>query len=146
MNTLKDRIKYEIIWGKIEVVIIKSKKKRDTRIRWFSHVQLRPIDTTIRKIDCLKVIGTSRRKERPKKISIEIIHIILRFMQPTTDIRLIIDDEDNDDTTKLTSIYHDKLTTNHFSGFRPRYHLISIAPKCEPCGIPIITLVPYIVH
>lgn len=34
-------------------------KIRETYLGWFGHVQRRPIDTTVKKIGCLEVTGTS---------------------------------------------------------------------------------------
>lgn len=45
---------------------------RENRLRWSNHVHKGPVDVKIRKIDCLDVIGTSRRRERPKKAWLKI--------------------------------------------------------------------------
>lgn len=39
----------------------------------FGHVQKGPIDAILRNIDSLDVTGTSRKRERPKKIWIETV-------------------------------------------------------------------------
>lgn len=62
----QDRIKYKIIWYKIEVIVIKDEKERYS-MRWFSYVQLRRTDTTMIKIDCLNIVGTSSGKKEDLK-------------------------------------------------------------------------------
>lgn len=39
-------------------------KMREIHLRWFSHVQRRATDATVRKNDNLQVIGTSRKRKR----------------------------------------------------------------------------------
>lgn len=41
-NTLKDRITHENIWDELEVAFI-NRKKNETCLRYFDHVQKRPI-------------------------------------------------------------------------------------------------------
>lgn len=46
---------------------------REIHLRWFGHVEKRPIDAIVRKIDCLKVTETSSEKGIPKKAWIELV-------------------------------------------------------------------------
>lgn len=71
-NKLKNRIKNENIQCKLEVAPMED-KIRETRLRWFGHVQKKPVDATVRKIDWFEVTGTSRDRKIPKKIWIEIV-------------------------------------------------------------------------
>lgn len=70
-NILKDRIKNVSIWRKLEVAPIKD-KMRKTLLRCFAHVQKRPINATVRKIDCLEFTNTSKRTGRPCLINITV--------------------------------------------------------------------------
>lgn len=40
---------------------------RKKRLKWFRHIIRRPIEVTVRRIDCLNVARISRGRERPKK-------------------------------------------------------------------------------
>lgn len=53
--------------GKLVVVPIEDKMKV-TYLRWFGHVRRRPVYATVKDIDSIEVIGTTRRKKRPKKL------------------------------------------------------------------------------
>lgn len=44
------------IWAKLPL----EDKVRENRLRWFYHVQRRPIDTIVKLIVCLVVMGTSK--------------------------------------------------------------------------------------
>lgn len=65
-NALNDRIKNENIGTKLELSSVKD-KIRKTRIRWFGHVQRRPINATMRKSDSLEVRGTSKERRNLRK-------------------------------------------------------------------------------
>lgn len=48
------------------MIVIKDEKERYS-MRWFSYVQLRRTDTTMIKIDCLNIVGTSSGKKEDLK-------------------------------------------------------------------------------
>lgn len=62
--------KNETIKGKLEVVLVED-NMRETCLRWFGHVQRRPIDTTVRTIGRSDFRDISIRGGRPKKSWIE---------------------------------------------------------------------------
>lgn len=57
--------KNEIYMGDLEVASIED-KMRKTCLRWLDFVRRRPIDAMCRKIDFLKVTGTSRGRHLRK--------------------------------------------------------------------------------
>lgn len=62
-NTLEGRINKKNIWAKLPL----EDKVRENRLRWFYHVQRRPIDTIVKIIVCLVVMGTLSVRGRHKK-------------------------------------------------------------------------------
>ncbi|KAJ7946136.1 Retrovirus-related Pol polyprotein LINE-1 [Quillaja saponaria] len=64
-HTRKDRIRNEEIRRKVEVAPI-EKKMRENRLRWFGHIQRRPMDTVVKQGDMVQVPGVRRGKGRPK--------------------------------------------------------------------------------
>lgn len=53
-------------------------KMRENCLRWFGHLDRRPIDATIRRTDFLEVTGTSGLRGRPKNTWIETVRNDLR--------------------------------------------------------------------
>ena len=64
---LGDRIKNECIHIKLEV----ASQMKENRLRWFKHVQCRPIYVSIRKSDKIIDNGAMRTREEPKQIWME---------------------------------------------------------------------------
>lgn len=88
-NILTDRIKKENIRFKLEIAP-RYNKMREIRLRWFGHVQIRLIDTTVRKINCLEITGASRdRGERPKKTRIKTVRNDMKAINLTDKIALV---------------------------------------------------------
>ena len=48
-------------------------KIRENRLRWFGHIQRKPLDALVRKSDFLTIHGNARGRGRPKLTWIEII-------------------------------------------------------------------------
>ena len=46
---------------------------RENRLRWFDHIQRRPINAPVRKSDAIHIEGNARERGRPKLTWIEII-------------------------------------------------------------------------
>lgn len=66
-NTLENIIRNENIRGKLELAPIED-KIRETRLRWFTHVERRSRDVIVSKSDSLEVIGTLKGRGRLKKL------------------------------------------------------------------------------
>ena len=64
-KTRKDRIRNEYIRETVGVAHIED-KLRENRLRWFSHVQRRPVDAPVRKSDKIVVPGMVRGRGRPR--------------------------------------------------------------------------------
>lgn len=47
---------------------------RENRLTWLGHIHRRPIVAIVKRIDCLKVIGTSSERGRPKKTWLETVN------------------------------------------------------------------------
>ena len=71
-KTLKDRIRNEHIREMVGVAPIED-KMRENRLRWFGHIQRKPLDAPVRKSDLLTIHGNARGRGRPKPTWIEII-------------------------------------------------------------------------
>ncbi|KAJ7982614.1 Retrovirus-related Pol polyprotein LINE-1 [Quillaja saponaria] len=64
-HTRKDRIRNEENRKKVKVAPIKEKMK-ENRLRWFRHIQRRPIDAVVKQGDLVQVPGIRRSKGTPK--------------------------------------------------------------------------------
>ena len=73
-KTRKDKIRNEGFRENLEVAIIRD-KIRENQLRWFGHVQRRTATALVRKSLAMKVDGPSRRRDRPKRIWIEVVKI-----------------------------------------------------------------------
>ena len=72
-KTRRDKVRNEWICKMIEVAPIEE-KMRENRLRWFDHIQRKPINAPVRKSDAIHVEGNDARgRGRPKLIWIEII-------------------------------------------------------------------------
>ena len=72
-KTRKDRIRNEHFRKHLGVAII-GDKIRETRLRWFGHVQCRPA----RKSLAMKVDGLPRGRGKPKRTWMEVVKIDLK--------------------------------------------------------------------
>ncbi|KAJ7957392.1 Retrovirus-related Pol polyprotein LINE-1 [Quillaja saponaria] len=64
-HTRNDIIRNEKIRKKVEVAPIEEKMK-ENRLRWFGHIQCRPIDAIVKKDDLVQVSGVRCGKGRLK--------------------------------------------------------------------------------
>ena len=65
-HTRKDRIRNDDIRQKVGVAPI-IEKLVETRLRWFGHVQRRPLEAPVRRVDQMEDNPIIRGKGRPKK-------------------------------------------------------------------------------
>jgi len=68
-HTIKDKIKNEIIKEEVGVTPIVEKLVK-THLRWFGHVQRRPLDALIRRVDQMVENLIIRGRGRPNKKTI----------------------------------------------------------------------------
>ena len=59
-------------------VVLIGDKIRETRLRWFGHIQCRPAMALVKKILAIKVDGPPRERGRPKTTWIEVVKIDLK--------------------------------------------------------------------
>ena len=71
-KTRRDRIRNERIHKMIEVAPIEE-KMRENRLRWFDHIQRRPINALVRKSNDIHIEDNARGLGRPKIIWVKII-------------------------------------------------------------------------
>ena len=71
-KSLKDRISNKHIREIVGVAPIED-KMREIRLRWFGHIQRKPLDAPVRKSDLLIIHDNARGRGRPKLTWIEII-------------------------------------------------------------------------
>ena len=64
-KTRKDKIRNEFICESLGVAPI-GDKMRESRLRWFGHVQRRPMTATVRRSETIQVEGAKRTRRRPK--------------------------------------------------------------------------------
>ncbi|KAJ7976901.1 Retrovirus-related Pol polyprotein LINE-1 [Quillaja saponaria] len=64
-HTRKDRIRNEEIRKKVKVAPIEE-KMRENRLRWFGHIQRRPMDAVVKQGDMVQVPGVRQGNGRPK--------------------------------------------------------------------------------
>ena len=65
-KTLKDRIQNEHIREMVWVAPIED-KIRENRLRWFGHIQQKPLDALVRKSDLLTIHDNASGRGRPKQ-------------------------------------------------------------------------------
>ena len=73
-KTRKDKIKNERFRENLRVATIGG-KIRETCLRWFGHVQRRPVTAPLRKSLARKVDGPLRGRGRPKRTWMEVVKI-----------------------------------------------------------------------
>ena len=71
-KTRKDKIRNEFIHGSLGVVPI-GDKMRESRLRWFGHVQRRPMTAPMRRSETIQVEGAKRTRGRPKLTWVEVV-------------------------------------------------------------------------
>ena len=71
-KTRKDKIRNELICGSLGVALI-SDKIRENRLRWFGHVQQRPMIAPVRWSETIQVEGARRTRGRPKLTWVEVV-------------------------------------------------------------------------
>ncbi|XP_070018082.1 uncharacterized protein [Nicotiana sylvestris] len=86
-NTRMDKIKNEDIREKVSVAPIDD-KMRETRLRWFGHVQRRSLDAPIRRCEQLALVGTRRGRGKPRKYWGEVIRWDMARLQISEDMTL----------------------------------------------------------
>ncbi|CAL5326839.1 unnamed protein product [Camellia sinensis] len=64
-KTRQDRIRNECIWEWVGVAPIED-KLRENRLRWFGHIQRRPIEAVVKRCDAVTVDGSVRGRGRPR--------------------------------------------------------------------------------
>ncbi|PKA57161.1 ataxia telangiectasia mutated family protein [Apostasia shenzhenica] len=77
--TRKDRMRNEYIQKKVGVAPIED-KLRESRLRWFGHLNRRPIEAPVRKIELLNFAHVQRGRGRPKKTWQKIIRSDLSYL------------------------------------------------------------------
>ncbi|PKA49222.1 ataxia telangiectasia mutated family protein [Apostasia shenzhenica] len=77
--TRSDRMRNEYIRKKVDVAPIED-KLRESRLRWFGHLNRRPIEAPIRKIELLDFAHVQRGRGRPKKTRQETIWSDLSYI------------------------------------------------------------------
>ena len=71
-KTRKDKIRNEFIRGSLGVTPI-GDKMRESRLRWFGHVQRRPMTAPVRRSETIQVEGARRNRGRPKLTWVEVV-------------------------------------------------------------------------
>ena len=71
-HTRLDRIRNEVIRGKIGVASIED-KMREARLRWFGHIKRRPMNAPMRRGETIVCSDHRRRRGRAKKSWMEVI-------------------------------------------------------------------------
>ncbi|PKA63692.1 hypothetical protein AXF42_Ash016976 [Apostasia shenzhenica] len=77
--TRKDRMRNEYIRKKVGVASIED-KLRESRLRWFGHLNRMPIEAPVRKIELLDFAYVQRGRGRPKKTWQETIRSDLSYL------------------------------------------------------------------
>ncbi|PKA64424.1 ataxia telangiectasia mutated family protein [Apostasia shenzhenica] len=77
--TRKDRMRNEYIRKKVSVAPIED-KLRESRLRWFGHLNRRPIEAPVRKIELLDFAHVQKGRGRPKKTRQKTIRSDLSYL------------------------------------------------------------------
>jgi len=65
-KTMHDRIRNDFIRERVGVALI-VEKLVENRLRWFGHVERRPVDAVIRRVDQMEESQVKRDRRRPRK-------------------------------------------------------------------------------
>ena len=84
-KTKKDKIRNERFREHLGVATIGDKIK-ETRLRWFAHLQRRPAMAPIRKSLAMKVDGPTRGRGRPKRTWMEVVKIDVKKCNLSKDL------------------------------------------------------------
>ena len=84
-HTIKDKLRNEIIRVEFEVVPI-IEKLVETCLRWLGHVQRRPMDAPVHRVDQMVENPIIQRKDRQKKTIQETIQKDLAINNLTVDM------------------------------------------------------------
>ena len=76
-ETRKDKIRNECFQEHLGVTTI-GDKIRETRLRWFGHIQRMPVTASVRKSLVMKVDGPPRRRGRPKRMWMEVVKMDMK--------------------------------------------------------------------
>lgn len=76
-NTRKDKIRNEFIHSKLWVAAV-EKKMKESCLRWFSHVQRKPINELVRESDLIQVEGVKRGRLRITWVEIKKNDMVIR--------------------------------------------------------------------
>ena len=71
-HTRKDKLQNSYIWNRVGVAPIEE-KIIETRLRWFGHVQRRPPEALVRKVDQMVFSPIRKCRGRSKRILVEVI-------------------------------------------------------------------------
>ena len=84
-KTMKDKIRNEYFLEHLEVATI-GDKIRETRLRWFGHIQRRPATAPVRKSLAMKVDGSPRGMGRPKRTWMKVVKIDMKKCNLSEDL------------------------------------------------------------
>jgi len=71
-KTRRDKIRNDTIRGRVGVAPI-VEKLVENRLKWFGHVERRPVDSVIRRVDQMEESQVKRGRGRPRKTISETI-------------------------------------------------------------------------
>ena len=83
-KTMKDKIKNQEFGEKLGVTPLSAKMHKN-RLRWFGHVQRKPIEAPIRRIETI-IVEDKRSRGRPKKTWVEQINDDLSELHLSKDL------------------------------------------------------------
>ena len=86
-KTRKDKIRNEFIHGSLRVAPI-GDRMRESRLRWFGHVQRRPMIALVRQSETIQVEGATRTRGRPKLTWVEVVRKDMTIYNLTADMTL----------------------------------------------------------
>ena len=87
-KTRQDTFRNDNIRKSVEVAPI-MEKMVENRLRWFGHVERRPVDSVVRRVDQMERSQTTRGRGRPRKTIREVIK--KDFEINNLDINMVLD-------------------------------------------------------
>ena len=84
-HTRLDKIRNELITGRIEVKSIEDKIK-DARLCWFGHIRKRDMDALVRRCEKIDCLDYKRSRGRPKKSWSKVIRRDLKTLELEEDM------------------------------------------------------------
>ena len=79
-KTRMDKVRNEDIRSLVGVALIEE-KMRENRLRWFGHVERRPIDAPVRRVEKIDIEQSKKLRGRPKMNWMKVVKKYMKLLE-----------------------------------------------------------------